>query len=63
MNCEDIIKAAEQGHAEAQFNLGEIYSFGEGVQLDFDEAIKWHLKAAEQADAKAQLKLDEMKDK
>jgi hypothetical protein len=34
-------KAAEQGHAQAQFNLGELYRVGKGVAQDYIEAYKW----------------------
>jgi len=39
---------AEQGNAEAQFNLGSLYYQGRGVPQDYREAIKWFRKAAEQ---------------
>ena len=35
-------KAAEQGYAEAQFNLGVMYETGEGVAQDYAEALKWY---------------------
>ena len=41
-------KAAEQGIAEAQFQLGNCYFNGEGVREDKTEALKWFRKAAEQ---------------
>ncbi|RLB71806.1 MAG: hypothetical protein DRH07_05860, partial [Deltaproteobacteria bacterium] len=50
-------KAAEQGDAKAQFNLGLMYVKGNGVTLDHVEAVKWYRKAAEQGVAKAQIKL------
>ena len=34
-------KAAEQGHAPAQFNLGDMYRDGEGVPQDDVEAYNW----------------------
>ena len=34
-------KAAEQGNAFAQFNLGQIYTQGKGVPQDYAEAVKW----------------------
>lgn len=52
--AKSIRKAAEQGHAQAQFNLGMLYYNGEGVPQDYQEAVKWHRKAAEQGDASAQ---------
>ena len=41
-------KAAEQGFAAAQYNLGVCYYSGEGVAKDAAEAVKWFRKAAEQ---------------
>jgi TPR repeat protein/actin-like ATPase involved in cell morphogenesis len=38
-------KAAEQGHAEAMRALGKMYMFGTGVTRDYQEAIRWELKA------------------
>ncbi len=49
--------AAEQGDAEAQYNLGMAYRNGEGVPQDFEEAVRWFRAAAEQGDARAQYSL------
>ena len=46
--------AAEQGDAEAQFNLGVMYDTGGGVLKDKAEAVRWFRLAAEQGDAAAQ---------
>jgi hypothetical protein len=48
---------AEQGDAEAQFDLGVLYESGQGVLRNDAEAIKWYRKAAEQGDAVAQFNL------
>ena len=53
-------KAAEQGHADAQFELGSLYVNGTGVQKDINEAAKWIRKAAEQGHAEAQRDLGQM---
>ena len=45
---------AEQGNADAQFNLGQMYANGRGVPEDDREAVKWYTLAAEQGDASAQ---------
>ncbi len=45
---------AEQGDADAQFHLGLMYDFGEGVAQDRTEAAKWFHLAAEQGHAPAQ---------
>ena len=47
-------RAAEQGFAPAQENLGLCYERGQGVQKDYAEAVKWYRKAAEQGNAAAQ---------
>ena len=54
---------AEQGDADAQFNLGQMYRMGQGVAQDDAEAMKWYRKAAEQGHAKAQSNLGFMYDK
>jgi TPR repeat protein len=53
-------KAAEQGEAGAQFNLGRMYDHGKGVQQDDIEAVKWYRKAAEQGEVLAQFSLGQM---
>ena len=47
-------KAAEQGNALAQSNLGWMYHHGKGVPEDHKESVKWYRKA-EQGNALAQL--------
>ena len=44
----EIRAAAEQGDADAQFELGVYYSVGICVKMDEATAKKWYLKAAEQ---------------
>lgn len=48
---------AEQGFAEAQFNLGSLYYQGWGVPQDYREAARWLRKAAEQNHGFAQATL------
>jgi len=50
-------KAAEQGDAPAQNNLGVCYENGKGVEKDVYEAVKWYRKAAEQRYVLAQYNL------
>jgi len=50
-------KAADQGYAAAQFNLGLMYEYGRGVAKDEVEAVKWYRKAADQGYAAAQFNL------
>ena len=47
-------KAAEQGDALAQFNLGLMYHDGDGVPRDYKQAFYWYRKAAELGHAAAQ---------
>ena len=47
-------KSAEQGHEEAQFNLGYMYQYGQGIKQDYFKAVELYQKAAEQGYAKAQ---------
>jgi len=48
---------AKQGYAPAQYNLGFMYSKGQGVPQDYKTAVKWYRLAAEQGDADAQFNL------
>ncbi len=49
--------AAEQGDAQAQYNLGEMYANGQGVPQDHAEAVQWYRAAGEQGLAEAQYKM------
>ena len=53
----ETLQAAEQGNADAQFNLGVMYDTGQGVRQDYAQAVQWYRKAAEQGNAKAQYNL------
>jgi hypothetical protein len=55
-------KAADQGDAKAQYNLGFMYDNGQGVPQNDAEAMKWYRKAADQGDAEAQFNLGLMYD-
>ncbi len=48
---------AEDGHAKAQYQLGVMYYYGEGVPQNYDRAAEWYGKAAEGGDADAQFNL------
>ena len=47
-------RAADQGYAEAQSDLGYMYAQGKGVPQDYNEAVGWYRKAAAQGYARAQ---------
>ena len=51
---------AEKGHAQAQFRLGCLYVFGQGVPQDSAMALRLYRLAAEQGDADAQNNLGGM---
>jgi hypothetical protein len=48
---------AEQGDAEAQYNLGLMYANGDGVPQDDAEAVRWLRLAADQGLSQAQFNL------
>ena len=48
---------AEQGHVNAQYNLGMMYDLGHGVEQDFIEAFKWYRLSAKQGDTTSQYNL------
>jgi TPR repeat protein len=50
-------KAADQGLASAQTNLGTRYASGRGVPMDAAQAVEWFRKAAEQGDTSAAFNL------
>jgi TPR repeat protein len=53
-------KAADQGYAAAEDDLGGMYVSGRGVPNDDSQAIAWFRKAADQGYAEAQKDLGEM---
>jgi uncharacterized protein len=49
-----LTRAAQEGHADAQFKLGSMYYNGYGVTEDRAETMKWYRKAADQGHVMAQ---------
>lgn len=47
-------KAANQGYASAQYNLGFMYAMGYGQKQDYAKALEWYQKAANQGYTLAQ---------
>jgi len=45
---------AEKGSPDAQYNIGLMYFYGQGVRQDYAQAAKWYLVSAQQGDAYAQ---------
>lgn len=50
----EILVSAQQGDAGAQFNLGEMFRQGRGVEQSDEQAGYWYQLAADQGDADAQ---------
>jgi TPR repeat protein len=42
------------GHATAQNNLGYCYQYGQGVEMNYGEAVKWYKLSVEQGQASAE---------
>ena len=49
--------AAANGDANAQFEVARRFGMGQGVERDFDEALRWYVQAAAQGFAPAQYRL------
>lgn len=54
-NCQDafifnekLVQRAESGDAESQWQLGECYRLGNGVEQNWETAVFWYRKSAEQ---------------
>lgn len=47
-------KAAEQGHAQAQYELALVYKLGRGTLQDYDAAARWFMAASRKDHAAAQ---------
>ena len=61
LSIQELVKEAKKGNAEAQYQLGNRYSFGhDGVKENDKEAFRWYLKAAEQDYSDAQSSLVHM---
>ena len=53
MNFIKSIRLAEEGDAEAQYKLAEMYWSGHGATVDTDKAWYWCNRAAQQGHSKA----------
>tara|TARA_B100000768_G_scaffold22866_1_gene20419 strand:+ start:536 stop:1141 length:606 start_codon:yes stop_codon:yes gene_type:complete len=51
---------AKQGNIDAQFQIGLMYSYGNGVKQDYFEALKWHELAGNNGNRTAQLFLGDL---
>lgn len=53
-SIDSLLKAAQQGNVEAQYQLGMRYQYGDDVTLDLNKANQWLAKAARSGDARSQ---------
>lgn len=53
-------RSAELGNPVAQYNLAMMYSNGESVYVDYQQAVYWFRKSVEQSFAPAQYRLGEL---
>ena len=60
MNFPELYQDAEQGDAEAQIRLGRCYKWGDGVEEDLVEAVRWYRKAAAQGNKSGQEGLEKI---
>ena len=49
-----VLKLAENGDTNAQFELGRCYQWGTGVEKNGKEAFRWYMKSVEQGNSAAQ---------
>lgn len=54
---------AQQGNAQAQTFVGEIFEKGQGIAPDYTSAVQWYRKASEQNYARAQINLGHLYEK
>src|SRR5712692_10079865 len=59
--AEEVHQAASTGDAEMQFELGELYEFGFGLQQNYIPALAWYILASEQGNQKAIKRRDALK--
>ncbi|HZF69964.1 tetratricopeptide repeat protein [Sulfuricurvum sp.] len=52
--------AAYKRNSEAQFHMGMIYFYGEGVEKDIDQAMEWWKKAMKNGHVDAAYRLSEI---
>ena len=48
-----MLKEANGGNPNAQYAVGYMYFYGQGVVINYEESLKWIRKAAEQGNKKA----------
>lgn len=57
MALAELRPLADRGNAEAQFNLGQMYTYGWGVKKDLTQATQWYREAADRGHDRARVML------
>jgi TPR repeat protein len=57
IDVEEVRARAEAGDAEAQIELGDLYSVGRSVEQDHDQALEWYRAAAAQGAVEAEFSI------
>jgi TPR repeat protein len=52
-----LLSKANAGNAEAQYQLGNAYNYGDKVRQDYAQALIWYRRGAEQGNADSQFQL------
>lgn len=63
IKLDSLLQKSKDGNAEAQYELGNCYFYGNDVKKDFPQAFKWYQKAAEQGHPQAKDVLEQYKEK
>ena len=50
-----LSQAGARGHAEAQYELGQMYRLGDTIPKDIQRAVEWYTKAAINGHVEAQI--------
>ena len=54
---EELAQRAQSNNSEAQYQIGNCYHYGKGIDFDFVRAFDWYEKAAKQGHPRAQCNL------
>ena len=52
-----LLKAAEQGHARAMYNLGRMHEKGDGIGQDNEQALLWYQRAQAEGHSEVEVKI------
>lgn len=57
MILDELIKSANDGDVYAQYEIGQKYYNGDGVNVDLNQSVYWYNRASKQGDISALLQL------